>query len=305
MSEPLRPMSTGELLDRSFALYRRNFLLFVGISAVTHVLNFGYQLLTIQSSPMMTRRPIGFYYYASLAWAWTFAVVVLTVSQAATVKAVAAVHLNRSTSVWASYRDLGKRIISVFGVLGLVLLIAGLITGVIGVILLMLMGLLMVGLHQQSAPSMTVDAVLVLIFFVLGFSTFVTVYVRYALATQACVVEDLRAWAAMKRSIFLSKDDRWRIATVYSLLVVFSWILAWFLSWIVARAAIPFHSRFVSAVTVDAARFLVGTLIGPLITIGMSLLYYDERVRKEAFDLHLMMAALDAPAEGASIPATL
>jgi hypothetical protein len=36
-------------------------------------------------------------------------------------------------------------------------------------------------------------------------------------------------------------------------------------------------------------------LVGPLATIVFSLLYYDERVRKEAFDLQLMMQALDAP----------
>lgn len=303
MHEPLRPMSTGELLDRTFVLYRRNFLLFTGISAVTHLINFGYQLLTIQSSAIV--RPIGLYYYTSLGWAWAFAVVVLTVSEAATVKAVAAVHLNRPTSVWTSYRDLGKRIFSVFGVLGLVFVITGLITGAIVVILLFLMGLLMVGFHQQRMPSMTVNVVLVLTLFTLGFATFVAVYVRYALATQACVVEDLRAWAAMKRSVLLSKDDRWRIAIVYSLLVIFSALLAWLVSSLVAREALPFHSRLASAISVDAARFLTGTLTGPLITIGISLLYYDERVRKEAFDLHLMMTELDVPGETAVIPASL
>lgn len=34
MTEPLRPMSTGQLLDRTFTLYRRNFLLFIGIAMV-------------------------------------------------------------------------------------------------------------------------------------------------------------------------------------------------------------------------------------------------------------------------------
>jgi hypothetical protein len=34
MAEPLRPMSTGQLLDHTFTLYRKNFLLFVGIATV-------------------------------------------------------------------------------------------------------------------------------------------------------------------------------------------------------------------------------------------------------------------------------
>jgi hypothetical protein len=45
------------------------------------------------------------------------------------------------------------------------------------------------------------------------------------------------------------------------------------------------------------AGFVAGSLTGPLATIGISLLYYDERVRKEAFDLHLMMSSLDAAPE--------
>lgn len=38
-----------------------------------------------------------------------------------------------------------------------------------------------------------------------------------------------------------------------------------------------------------------------MMTIGLSLFYYDERVRKEAFDLQHMMATLDA-APGGTLP---
>ena len=44
------------------------------------------------------------------------------------------------------------------------------------------------------------------------------------------------------------------------------------------------------------ATFLSECLVGPLITIAFALVYYDERVRKEAFDLQLMMTTIDAPA---------
>jgi Ni/Fe-hydrogenase subunit HybB-like protein len=43
-----------------------------------------------------------------------------------------------------------------------------------------------------------------------------------------------------------------------------------------------------------AATFISECLVGPLATIAFSLIYYDERVRKEAFDLQLMMMTLDA-----------
>src|SRR2546423_12701440 len=38
MNSALRPMSTAEVLDRTFHLYRNNFVLFVGISMVAYVL---------------------------------------------------------------------------------------------------------------------------------------------------------------------------------------------------------------------------------------------------------------------------
>src|ERR1700758_4224324 len=37
-SVDLRPLSLGEILDRTFTLYRRNFLLFLGITAIPHLL---------------------------------------------------------------------------------------------------------------------------------------------------------------------------------------------------------------------------------------------------------------------------
>jgi len=37
------------------------------------------------------------------------------------------------------------------------------------------------------------------------------------------------------------------------------------------------------------------SLVGALATIAFSVVYYDQRVRKEAFDLQFMMTTLDAP----------
>jgi hypothetical protein len=300
VTEPLRPMSTGELLDRTFALYRKNFALFVGIAAVTHAIYFAYQLLTIHSVPVGRVR-FGPAYYTNLALAWVFMTVVLTVSQAATVKAVAAVHLDQPASVWGSYGGLRGRIVSVFGVLFFVLLIVGLITGVLLFFAVLLLGVLIVALGPSGAArSGPANIVIGFIFIAAFFAIFVAVYVRYALAVQACVVEDLRAWAAMKRSAALSKGGRLRIAAVYVVLVIFSWIVATAMAWLTRMAATPLHSWTASMILIDLAGFVAGSLTGPLTTIGLSLLYYDERVRKEAFDLTVMLARLEPPAPSAA-----
>ena len=51
--------------------------------------------------------------------------------------------------------------------------------------------------------------------------------------------------------------------------------------------------------------FITQSLVGPLLTIALTLLYYDERVRKEGFDLQLMMSNFEnaAPA-AATVPAS-
>jgi len=44
----LRPLSMGELLDRTFSLYRRHFPLFIGIAAIPHLLVLALQRAQLQ-----------------------------------------------------------------------------------------------------------------------------------------------------------------------------------------------------------------------------------------------------------------
>src|SRR5208283_3400480 len=104
MRESLRPMSTGELLDRTFMLYRKNFLLFVGIATVGPAAYLVFQLLTIGSAVLPAANPRHTTTaLASLSFGLIFGFVVMlagmAISQAATVKAVAAVHLGRTITI--------------------------------------------------------------------------------------------------------------------------------------------------------------------------------------------------------------
>jgi hypothetical protein len=47
MATLLRPLTTGELLDRTFSLYRNHFVLFVGISALPHLCVLAFQCLAL------------------------------------------------------------------------------------------------------------------------------------------------------------------------------------------------------------------------------------------------------------------
>src|SRR5260370_8689501 len=50
----LRPLSLGEILDRTFSIYRRNFLLFLGITALPNLLVLALNLV----QTMMTQIPV-------------------------------------------------------------------------------------------------------------------------------------------------------------------------------------------------------------------------------------------------------
>ena len=47
MTNTLRPLTVGELLDRTFFLYRRHFLLFVGIAALPNLIVLSFQLFQL------------------------------------------------------------------------------------------------------------------------------------------------------------------------------------------------------------------------------------------------------------------
>ena len=48
----LCPLSLGEILDRTFSLYRRNFLLFVGITAIPQLFVLVMQLTQLLMAPV-------------------------------------------------------------------------------------------------------------------------------------------------------------------------------------------------------------------------------------------------------------
>ena len=53
----LRPLSLGEILDRTFTLYRRNFLLFLGITAIPHLLTLGLNITQVMLTKFPAVRP--------------------------------------------------------------------------------------------------------------------------------------------------------------------------------------------------------------------------------------------------------
>ena len=309
MAEPLRPLSTGELLDRAFSLYRRNFLLFAGIAAPAPAIYIAFQLLaavTFRAPAAAAGKVTGVGALANMPalFAGLFVAIVayligFAITQAAGIRAVSAVHLSQPTSIGECYRSLRGRFGTIIGVFlsTFIRVFGG--SFILMVIAVFIMAFAIGGGAVLGKGMAIVGGIVGTIAIVAAALLAITLFVRYSLAVQACVAENLKVRASIKRSVFLSKGSRSRILTVYSLFVVLNWIVSFAIGILVGVVIVKLGPGVTSNVLTYGATFIAGVLVGPLPTIGMSLVYYDERVRKEAFDLQLMMSALE-PAQAAS-----
>ena len=272
MVSDLRPLSLGELLDRSFFLYRKNFMLFVGIVALPNLVLLAFQLagVVLQKERGGLLGPI-----VSVLWLLGTAVVSLgatAASQGATVIAVSQVHLGRPASIAGAFAGIKGRI------LYLALIMIGYWIGVgIGFALLIVPGIILA--------------------------------LMWALTIPVAVLEDKGLRDSVSRSAELTKGHRGRVFVIYLLFLVL--LYAVYVAWeipifiaigIVSRGHTVATTPLWTQIAFPLGSFLSQCLAGPLMTIGLSLLYYDERVRKEAFDLQHMMTNLDN-VQGATVPA--
>jgi len=265
MTDALRAMTVGELLDRTFFFYRKHFLLFVGLAGLPHLVLLAVQLLAVvfRSGEQVAARILA----AAVTTLLTALVylAVVAVSQGTTVIAVSRMHLGREPSIAEAYGAIKGR----FFTLVLIMLVAGLATGV-GLVLLIIPGIL--------------------------------IALMLSLAIPVAVLERTGVWAALTRSAELTKGNRGRIFVIYFLFAVLTYIFysLWEIPIIVAAGVLARQSArglpVWTQVAFPVGQFLTQCLVSPLLTIALSLVYYDQRVRKEAFDLEHMMSQLDGRA---------
>lgn len=268
MATVLRPLSTGELLDRTFSLYRSHFGLFAGIFALPNLCVLAFQCvgLALKAPPAqafdISRMLLGAFWGLG---ALVLTIVVTATSQAATVVAVSEVHLDRPAGVMDSFSKVKNQIA---GVIGLSLSV-GFLVG-LACLLLIVPGILLA--------------------------------IRWSLAIPVKVLEGRSVGDSMSRSTDLTQGNRGRIFVIWLLFFALSIGVSMLLQWPIKIAAGVSGILSLQQVAPRwhvaslAATFVSQCLVGPLATIAFSLVYYDQRVRKEAFDLQLMMSTLDAPA---------
>jgi hypothetical protein len=229
---------------------------------------------------------------------------VYSIALAAGTHAVAEAYSGRSPTVrgaYASVRAKFWRVIDLF--FSVVLRVLAAYPG--AVFLLVFVGLPVTAATSNlihPAPSITARNIIYLILGVyFGGSMALSVYlaVRYSLSIPALVFENLGVQASIHRSVYLTARRRWQV------------LLSTICALVVARIGVDlFELPFRVAILLTAGggdwqRLLNFALVvsggigqamtGSLVVIVLALCYYDARIRKEAFDLQLMLASLERP----------
>ncbi|MGA3373683.1 MAG: hypothetical protein ABSC48_18195 [Terracidiphilus sp.] len=303
MESNLRPLSLGEILDRTAQLYRSNFLLFAGIYAVYGGVILVLGLLQIGAEEILRARHVSQYELwvtgGSIIVFLPLSFIFAGAALAANNKAVSWVHLGEPATIRGAYSSILPRlgrylwlmIIVTFILWTPFLLICG---GYAGVLFSVVpMG----GKGGSDSPqTFLLLGLLTLVFVLLGIAWFVYAILmglRYSLAVPASVVENLPARKALRRSIELSKGSRGRIFLLGLLIVVIQIGLVFLAEVFFVVAAVKSHGQLPVWVRVlqQFVGFLTNSFIGPMYATGLTLFYYDQRIRKEGFDIEWMMRA--------------
>src|SRR4029077_12689274 len=255
----LRPLSLGEILDRTFTLYRRNFVLFLGITALPHLLTLAMNLAqaavakppvsaTAQTAGRLPSASNGLMAFGivGLIIGSIIYLVVYLLAQGGTVFAVSELYLGRTTTIGASLGRMRGHIANLFGVL-------------------LLSGLAMMG------------------GFILLIIPGIYIACRLIATVPAALLEDLGARSSLERSWNLTKDFAGRSFVIYVLYCVLIYAAAFLFMMPFTFGAIfsmkdPATYRVWFAV-MQVGAFIAGVLVGPVLTIATAVFYFDLRVR--------------------------
>jgi hypothetical protein len=280
----LRPMGTADLLDETVELFKSNFVLIVGISAMV---NLPSGLVNVLAT--LHPRLLGLNYLLLL-----LSIALAPVVTGALIFGIADRHLQLPTSIRACYRRALTR--SVYWPL----LGVGILQG------LLLMGCLMVG----AVPAIAVGVIAAVTSdrsnyaFVSGMfagmllSVLATapLWVRLMLAGPVAVIEKTGSGSAIGRSWSLISGSVLRS----TLVIIVANVLVYAVPIILGQLIGPLTGHrmyydipFLYRAGQQGIGILLNVVVAPIVAIAQTLLYFDLRMRKEGFDLELLAREME------------
>lgn len=303
----LRPRSVLEILDQAFRLYRKHFLTFLAIISVTYL---PVQLLvqalsvylqgSVQETQNLTgsdiEQGLGNEFFIGLIVAVALLLVLslvgavlLNLSQGALTAGVTESYMDRHVSFGGSYRSMSHHVGPLLGIMLLQVLIY---MAVFVPFILIFIGAFAAAIGGASGDAGVGAAFGLICFaFLLLIPTFILYFyvnVRLALPVPAIMSESLGPVQAMRRSWDLVRNYWWRTAAIVFVLGIMNSIVTAGPAYLVQALILIFTGSFdpvtVTAIS-GAVAVLTSLLFVPIQLIAMTLYYFDQRVRKEGFDI--------------------
>jgi hypothetical protein len=311
----LVPLGPGDLIDRAVRFYRQNFWTFVFIAAppvITGTLiSVGWTFLArslFSVSTAINAFDLTLYYLfvwlgSAIIW-FTETVATLSVMGGASRNFVRHLLFNEPLTFRETYANTWKRLAGLLvasSIIAVLLGAVGFVVLYLGVILGALLIVLVVGILSVVPPLAVLVGILVGTATALGTVwLFFLVASRFAYVPQVMLVEGQGVFASISRSASLASGNVKRLAALfifsivatYSALALFYIPLLWY-AWAQGVEVLTFERDTLPAWYEISSQLLSQAsliLLTPVWMVGLCLLYVDERVRHEGYDIELMAA---------------
>jgi hypothetical protein len=311
----LAPLGAGDLIDRAIRLYRNNFWTFVWIASPPIILGtlftIGWTILGRELFSLGSRQTPDEYVFAWLFTAfgnltiWLIeTVAMLSVMGGASRNFVRHLLFGEPITVRETYRNTWTRLSGLIAV-------STIITFLLSVIGVIIFWVAMIAATFAIAAvlyvfsfsdflSFTLSALLILATAFGAGWLFFLVASRFAYVPQAMLVEGQGVFAAIGRSANLASGNVKRLYAlfIFTVLATYSALLLLYvpLGWYAYLNGVEFFASDPDAIpawyTIANQAISQASLIllMPVLMIGLCLLYVDERVRHEGYDIELMAA---------------
>jgi len=284
-------MQVGDILDEVFFLFRKEFVLLVGVAAVIYVPYYILETLAGIGRPL----EMG-------AARWGLLLLQVAILQqivaGALSYAVSEKHLGRQASVGNSYRFIARRAVSLIATLvlaGFVELLPFAVGTAIGV------GLIASGVAVLHTSTLLTIAAIVagipLMLAGLVFTTFLAV--RFMVVLPVFVIEGVSGVSALRRSSKLVAGFGLKVLGVVMLSQLIVGLLTAAVS-VPPQIAMQFAASAgrQGAVTAlfglsEVLEAVASSILVPVVALTYVLIYYDLRIRKEGFDLEILAQDLE------------
>jgi len=306
----LEPLGAGDLIDRAVRLYRRHFLTLIRIAAPPVLVSaVGSTITTIAVRELTTTSSgllVGLYVLA-LIGGWVIiicgALFSLIVMGGATRNLVSHLIWNEPVSVRTTYRAVKTRFWGLLGasvMVGLWLMFAGSVATMAGWFLAVIV-FVAIGVASTVSTwlSVLVGGVGMVVAIAGGLIIFFLLAGRIAYVPQTMLVEGRGVFSAINRSISLASGNVRRLMAMtlftffatYSALMLLMIPLGWY-GYLNGVDLSPFGTTWPTWYAIGYQVILQCSHItlAPIWMLGLSLLYVDERVRHEGYDIELMAA---------------